>query len=290
MKKLLKKSYLLGAHFSIVKGLHRAIYTAELLHCNILQIFTKNSSTWKEKNLSQNEIDDFKKAKKETGIITIASHTSYLINLAGHQKKKHLLSCNALKQELIRSSKLGIDYVVLHPGSHMGKGEDYGLCRIADSINKIFDETPKVNTQLLLETSSGQGSSIGHTFKHLAIILDRIKNNDKVGICLDTCHIFAAGYDIRTKQSYAKTINEFIETIGLKHLKLIHLNDSKKALGSRIDRHEHIGKGKIGLDAFRWIMNDPRLLDVPKIIETPKGNHGNEMDTFNLNQLKGFIN
>ncbi|MBW2180655.1 MAG: deoxyribonuclease IV [Deltaproteobacteria bacterium] len=290
MKKLLKKSYLLGAHFSIVKGLHRAIYTAELLHCNILQIFTKNSSTWKEKNLSQNEIDDFKKAKKETGIITIASHTSYLINLAGHQKKKHLLSCNALKQELIRSSKLGIDYVVLHPGSHMGKGEDYGLCRIADSINKIFDETPKVNTQLLLETSSGQGSSIGHTFKHLAIILDRIKNNDKVGICLDTCHIFAAGYDIRTKQSYAKTINEFIETIGLKHLKLIHLNDSKKALGSRIDRHEHIGKGKIGLDAFRWIMNDPRLLDVPKIIETPKGNHVNEMDTFNLNQLKGFIN
>jgi len=261
-----------------------------LLRCNTLQIFTKNSSTWKEKNLSQNEIDDFKKAKEETGIITIASHTSYLINLAGHQKKKHLLSCNALKQELIRSAKLGIDYVVLHPGSHMGKGEEYGLCRIADSINKLFDEIPKVKTQLLLETSSGQGSSIGHTFNHLAIILDKIKNTDRIGICLDTCHIFAAGYDIRTKQSYAKTINEFIETIGLKHLKLIHLNDSKKVLNSRVDRHEHIGKGNIGLDAFRWIMNDPRLLDVPKIIETPKGNDGNEMDTFNLNQLKGFIN
>ena len=172
----------------------------------------------------------------------------------------------------------------------MGKGEEYGLCRIADSINKIFDETTKFNTQLLLETPSGQGSSIGHTFKHLAIILDKIKNKDKVGVCLDTCHIFAAGYDIRTKQSYNKIMNEFNEVIGLKLLKLIHLNDSKKVLGSRVDRHEHIGKGKIGLDAFRFIMNDPRLFELPKIIETPKENHGNKMDTINLNRLKGFIN
>lgn len=288
-KKLSGNSCLLGAHFSIAKGLHHAVYSAKKLNCNTLQIFTKNSNSWKEKSPSQEEVNDFKKALDETGIIKIASHTSYLINLAGSQKEKHALSFKALKQELLRSALLGIHYVVLHPGSHRGKGEESGICRVADSIDKLCNETPGIKTELLLETSAGQGSSIGHTFNHLAIILDKIKNKDRVGICLDTCHIFASGYDIRTDKSYSKTINEFNEHIGLKHLKLIHLNDSKKDLGSKVDRHEHIGQGKIGLNAFRCIMNDPRLFDIPKIIETPKNNNGTEFDHRNLTQLMGLI-
>lgn len=172
----------------------------------------------------------------------------------------------------------------------MGKGEEYGLNRIAESINKLFDETPALKTTLILETSSGQGSSIGHTFKHLTVILNKIQIKNRVGICLDTCHIFAAGYDIRTKQSYLKTMDEFDEVIGLNHLKLIHLNDSKNVLGSRVDRHEHIGKGKIGLEGFRCIMNDPRLVYVPKIIETPKHDTGHKSDQINLKQLKRLIN
>ncbi|MCJ7771560.1 MAG: deoxyribonuclease IV [Desulfobacterales bacterium] len=266
------------------------MFTAESLNCNTLQIFTKNSSSWKEKSLHQNEIKCFKQAIQETGITTIVSHTSYLINLAGYHEKKQKLSCNALKQELIRSEMLGINYVVLHPGSHMGKGDVSGICRFSNSINEIFDQTREIKAQLLIETCAGQGSSIGHSFEQLALMIDKVHDKGRVGICLDTCHIFAAGYDIRNKELYEKTIQSFNETIGLQYLKLIHLNDSKKDLGSRVDRHEHIGKGKIGLIAFRCIMNDPRLFYLPKIIETPKDNNERDSDHINLTLLKGLIN
>ncbi|MBW2569208.1 MAG: deoxyribonuclease IV [Deltaproteobacteria bacterium] len=280
---------LLGAHFSIAKGLHNALYEAKVLNCTALQIFTKSASTWKERIITEDEIDLFLEAKIKTGITSIASHSSYLINLAGYENKKRHMSCSALKQELLRSSMLGIPFVVLHPGSHMGKGEKEGIIRIAGNINKIFSETPGIKTRLLLETTAGQGSSIGHTFEHLASIIDMIKNKDRVGVCLDTCHIFAAGYDIRTKTSYLKTMETFDKIIGINQLYLIHLNDSKKELDSRVDRHEHIGQGFIGLKAFECLMNDKRFKNIPKIIETPKENAACDCDKTNLNKLRAMV-
>ena len=286
---------LLGAHFSISKGLHNALHKAESYECNALQMFTKNSQTWKERILSDKDIALFHKTKDELGIKEIASHTSYLINPAAHDKEKHDMSCNALKQELIRSSLLGIPYAVLHPGSHTGKGETEGIQRIAESINQIFAEIPDLHTRLLLETTAGQGTGIGHTFEQLAAIMEKIDDKKKIGICLDSCHIFAAGYDIRNEKSYQKTTERFDSVIGMKNLYLIHLNDSKKELGSKVDRHEHIGKGFIGINAFRYIINDERLQSVPKIIETPKGEQAEkgeeekDCDKENLNILRNLL-
>lgn len=280
---------LLGAHFSIAKGLHDALFTAKSYGCPTLQIFTKNAHTWKEKNLSSAEIDLFEQAKIETGIKEIASHTSYLINLASPEKKKHTMSCSALKQEIIRSSKLGIPYVVLHPGSLMGSLEQEGIRRIAENINSIFAAIPSKTSRLLFETTAGQGSGVGHTFEQLAAIIDRIEAKDRIGVCIDTCHMFAAGYDIRNNRSYRKTIRALDSIIGLQHLYLIHLNDSKKGVDSRVDRHEHIGHGAIGLKAFELFMNDKRFRNIPKIIETPKGKGDDAWDQVNLELLRGLI-
>lgn len=279
---------LLGAHLSIAKGLHHALYSAATYHCNALQIFTKNAQTWKERQLSSEEIERFKQAKAETGIEAIASHTSYLINLAAPDPKKHTLSCKALKQELIRSSKLELPYVVLHPGSHMGKSPGEGVHRIAESINAVFAETPEATPRLLLETTAGQGTGIGHTFEQLAAIMEEIDEKERIGICLDTCHIFAAGYDIRNRSSCRKTMSVFDSIIGLSQLYLIHLNDSQKGLGSRVDRHEHIGEGMIGIQAFGYFMNAPELHQIPKIIETPKTKNGRDADAINLNKLRSL--
>lgn len=285
-----KTSYLLGAHFSIAKGLHNALYEAQAYGCSALQIFTKNSNTWKERTLSQDEIDGFDRARKITEITAIASHTSYLINLATHEKKKHAMSCNALKNELFRSSILDIPFVVLHPGAHIGKGKNRGIRKIAESINKIFFQTPGLQTRLLLETTAGQGSNLGHTFEQIASIMDRVETSNRIGVCLDTAHIFAAGYDIRTPDSYGRTMDAFDALIGIENLYLIHLNDSKKPLGSRVDRHQHIGEGLIGIKAFELLMNDRRFIDIPKIIETPKQKDGKDCDQINLNRLRSFVN
>ena len=284
-----KPPCLLGAHFSIAKGLDKALFEAKSYGCNTLQIFTKNANAWKERIVTQKEIDRFKQAKLETGISKIASHTSYLINLATPEKKKHKMSCNALLQELVRSSNLGIPYAVLHPGSHMGTGDKEGILRIAESINDIFTKTPGISTRLLLEPTAGQGSSVGHTFEHLASIISKVEKKINPGVCLDTCHIFAAGYDIRTMEYYRKTMDDFDSIIGLDRLCLIHLNDSKKELGSRVDRHEQIGLGYIGLDAFKYIMNDNRLFDIPKIIETPKETTDKDWDEINLKLLREMM-
>jgi deoxyribonuclease-4 len=280
---------LLGAHFSIAKGLDNALYEAKSYHCNTLQIFTKNAMTWKERTPSPIEINLFEQAKEKTGIEKIASHASYLINLATKDKKKHALSIRGLKLEFTRSSILGIPCVVLHPGSHMGIGEKEGINLIADNINTVFSKTPDLKTRLLLETTAGQGSSLGHTFEQLASIMDKVENRDRIGVCLDASHIFAAGFDIRTAPAYRKTLKLFDSIIGLDHLYLIHLNDSKKELGSRIDRHEHIGKGFIGLKAFELFMNDERFSNIPKIIETPKEQGGKGWDRINLEKLRSLV-
>jgi len=286
MKNTASHSLLLGAHFSIAKGLHKAIIEADAYGCNALQIFTKNASTWKEKILTEKQINDFFQAKENTGIQHIISHTSYLINIAGPDKKKAKMSCEALKQEIFRCGQLEIPYIVLHPGAHMGDGEQKGIQRIADNINRIFDTTSEVPSRLLLETTAGQGSSIGHTFEQLAAIIEKVHDKARIGICLDTCHIFAAGYDISYKKGYEHTIKAFDDIIGLNNLFVIHLNDTKKACSTRVDRHEHIGNGFIGLDAFKYIINDSRLKAIPKILETPKLKDGKDADKINLELLR----
>jgi deoxyribonuclease-4 len=280
---------LLGAHFSIAGGLHKALLTAKQYGCTALQLFTKNSNTWKERIVTDEEIDLFRQARKEVGITAIASHTSYLINPASPEGQKHHMSKEALVHELERSASLDIPYVVLHPGAHMESGEEKGCLKIAETINEVFDRVPPGETKLLLETTAGQGTNIGYTFEQLALIIKHIKDKDRVGICFDTCHTFAAGYDIRTPEAYAKTMEKFDGIIGLDNLYMIHMNDSKKGLGSRIDRHEHIGKGEIGATAFKEIMNEKRLETIPKILETPKGKGETDYDKINLEVLRKML-
>ncbi|MBF0121463.1 MAG: deoxyribonuclease IV [Desulfobacterales bacterium] len=202
------------------------------------------------------------------------------------------MSCHSLKEEIDRSQALWLSYVVIHPGSHMGTGENNGISQISDNINFVFSEffndLNKPKPLLLLETTAGQGTNLGYKFEQLASIIKNITDKNRLGICLDTCHIFAAGYDIRSKNEYENTIKAFNDIIGIENLHLIHINDSKMDLGSRIDRHEHIGKGKIGVKAFSYLMNDERLAMIPKIIETPKG-EGIQSDLTNLNILKNLI-
>ena len=282
-------THLLGAHFSIAKGLAEALYTARSYGCSALQIFTKNASTWKERVLKPHDTESFAQARRETGITAVASHTAYLINLAAVTPKKQALSYQALKAELLRSNTLDIPMVVLHPGSHMNAGQASGVEKITRSLNTLFAETPDVTSRLLLETTAGQGSSIGHTFEQLAAILDGIENPQRIGVCFDSCHVFAAGYDLRTRTTYDQTMQAFDMAIGFDQLHLIHLNDALKPLGSKVDRHTHIGKGHIGIQGFTHIMNDSRLTHIPKIIETPKGKGRTDFDKLNLNRLRGLI-
>ena len=279
---------LLGAHFSIAGGLEKALYTAAEYGCTAAQLFTKNANTWKERDIAAAEIERFSAAIQQTGITEIASHTSYLINLAAPDKKKHRKSCAALSRELVRASQLAIPYVVLHPGAHMGEGETAGLSRIIDSIDRVLEDATELNTRLLVESTAGQGSGVGHRFEQIARIVEAVAAKDRIGVCLDTCHIFAAGYDIRTKEGVAETLSEFDRIVGLERLYLIHLNDSKKDLAGRVDRHEHIGQGKIGKEGFEAIMTEPRLRNIAKIIETPKKEGGKDWDRVNLDLLRSF--
>jgi deoxyribonuclease-4 len=279
---------ILGAHFSIAKGFHDAVYQASSYGCNALQMFTKNATTWKERTVTRTEQERFEQAKTDTGIQSIATHTSYLINLASPDPKKHAMSYDALKQELIRSSALKIPFCVLHPGAHMDNGIDTGLLRISKTINRLFSETEEATPRLLLETTAGQGTGLGYTFEQLADIIDKIEQKERIGICLDTCHIFAAGYDIRTQETYARTMDHFESVLGLDRLFVIHINDSKKGLGSRVDRHTHIGKGALGVDAFRHILNDERLFHAPKLLETAKKGGDIDWDQQNLDLLRSL--
>jgi len=279
---------LLGAHFSIAGGLHKAVETASRYGCPVLQLFTKNASTWKERKLSAQEIKQFDRAKRQGNIGMVCSHAAYLINLASPDRCTHERSINALTNELLRSAQLDIPYVILHPGAHMGRGEDYGLRRVAESINTVFAQTPDETCQLLLETTAGQGTNLGYRFEQLAYIADRVEAQDRLGFCFDTCHVFAAGYDLRTKKAYNRTISAFDGLVDLERLHVIHINDAKKALGSRVDRHEHIGQGIIGMEAFGFIMNDSRLRSMAKILETPK-NHGVDHDQLNLQRLRALV-
>jgi deoxyribonuclease IV len=264
-----KHRLLLGAHMSIAGGLEKSITRGESIHCSTIQIFTKSNRQWHAKPLLESEIDLFKKTWEASSIGPIIAHATYLINIASPDTKTAKASMNALVKELITCHKLGISHLVLHPGAYISGTPQDGLARIINNLNHALEEAGGT-TSIALETMAGQGSSLCAAFDDIATILDGITHKKRIGTCFDTCHAFVAGYDLRTEKVYEKTWHQFDTIIGLKKLHAIHVNDSKKGLGSNLDRHEHIGKGALGLEAFRLLFNDERFFDIPKILETPK--------------------
>lgn len=277
---------LIGAHLSIAGGIENSIIKAIEMDCPVLQIFTKNARQWSSPPLKEENIKKFLKLKKESGVM-VASHDSYLINLAAKNKEKRIKSISAFTDELYRAKILDIPYLILHPGTANETTEIEAINLIAKAIDKTIEKSNNFNTTILLETTAGHKNSIGHKFNHLRDIIDKSKNKDRIGICFDTCHIYAAGYNIKIKDGYDKTMNEFDKIIGLRLLKFFHINDSKGDLGAHLDRHEHIGKGKLGLDVFKFIINDTRFKKVGKCLETPKGKN-DEYDIINLNILRNL--
>jgi deoxyribonuclease-4 len=279
-----KSKILLGAHMSIRGGVSMAIERARSINCTAMQIFVKNNMQWFARPLSREEIRAFLNHAQRLEMLSVFGHANYLINLAATNPQFRTNSIRALAEELIRADQLELPFLVVHPGAHLGAGEEAGLDTIVASIDCVFAALPKVKTRLALETTAGQGSCLGNKFEHLEYIISRVREPERLCVCLDTAHVFAAGYDIGSEASFRKTIGEFDRVIGRDRLVAIHLNDSKTARGSRVDRHEHIGKGRIGLDAFRFIMRHPRFRKIPKVLETPKGKDLRE-DVVNLKTL-----
>jgi deoxyribonuclease-4 len=277
----------LGAHESVGKGLHVAFERIARVGGECLQIFTRNQRQWNPKPLTSVEIDAFKTARQELGDMTVASHASYLINLASGKQELQLKSIAGFSGELQRCADLGIPYVVMHPGSHGGDGVEAGLIRFVHALDAAIEHAES-ETMILLETTAGQGTSLGSRFEELAYIRENSRHPERLGVCLDTCHVFAAGYDIRSASAYTDTISEFNRLIGLQHLHFFHLNDSMKEFGSRVDRHQHIGRGCIGLTAFAHLLNDSRFASHPMTLETPKGEDLKE-DVENLARLRGLL-
>lgn len=279
---------LIGSHMSIAGGVYKAPARGKEVGCATIQIFTKNANQWKAKPLEAADIERFRAALDETGIDPVMAHDSYLVNLASPDDALYAKSIDALQVEMERAEALGLPGLIIHPGSHVGSGEKAGLARIACAIDELHGRTDGFEVKILLETTAGQGSNLGYRFEHLAGIMQNVSASERLGVCYDTCHTFAAGYDIRDEKSYRKVFDEFDRVIGLDQLKVMHFNDSKGELGGRLDRHEHIGKGRIGLDGFRFIMNDERFAHVPKILETPKDKEMTE-DRMNLETLRGLV-
>jgi len=279
---------LLGAHMSIAGGVDKALDRGYSIGCTTIQLFTKNNNQWNARKLSDEEIEAFHKKQKHYKISPVIAHNSYLINLASPNKNISRKSYRAFLVEMERCELLKILYLVTHCGSTLGKNSDRGIKTLADVINKFHQDKPAYRVKICLETSAGQGSSLGTTFEQLAAILSNIEKTERVGLCIDTAHIFAAGYDIRTISKCRDVFQEFEYILGIECIKVIHLNDSKKGFGSRIDRHEHIGKGFIGLKAFKFILNERKFKDIPKILETPKGKDLKE-DIENITILRSLI-
>lgn len=277
-----------GAHVSIAGGVANAPGRAARAGARAFQVFTKNNNQWKGKPLTAGDIKGFHENSKKLGVHPAASHDCYLINLASPDREMLKKSRAAFLDEIDRAEALGLGLLVFHPGAHKGAGEREGLKIVAESLEWAIERRPESRVVLTLETTAGQGTSLGYRFEQLAWIMEKVKEPERVGVCLDTCHVFAAGYGIDTESGYTETFEEFGGVIGIGALKMFHLNDSKRERGSRVDRHEHIGKGRIGPDAFRMLVNDPRFYDIPMILETPKGPEGAE-DIMNLSVLSRLL-
>jgi deoxyribonuclease-4 len=284
----MQSEILLGAHMSIGGGVHRAIERSRSIECTAMQIFVKNNMQWFARPFLPEEIRAFLDHAQRGALGAVFAHANYLINLAATNPQFHSNSIRALSEELLRAEQLELPFIVLHPGAHLGEGEEAGLEKIVNSIDTIFGGLPKVRTRIALETTAGQGSCLGYDFAHLAHILANVREPERLCVCLDTAHVFAAGYDIGSEKATRQMFKDFDRIISLDRLAALHLNDSKTARGSRVDRHEHIGKGRIGLDAFRVIMRDRRFRKIPKVLETPKGKELKE-DVENMNTLRSLL-
>jgi deoxyribonuclease-4 len=275
---------------SIAGGYYKAVEAAAEHGMEVVQLFTKNSNQWRAKPIVEDDVRRFRGALGELKIVHPLSHSSYLINLAAPDRALWEKSVEAFVEELRRADALKIQYVVLHPGAFTSSGEEAGVAAVIRALDEIHAQTRDLASQCLLETTAGQGSCLGCRFEQLAAILDGVRDPDRLGVCVDTCHIFAAGYPLGTPKEYKATFREFDKTVGLGKIKAFHLNDSKREFGSRVDRHEHIGRGQIGLEAFRLLLNDPRFQETPMYLETPKGDHeGRTWDAINLETLRGLF-
>ncbi len=278
----------LGAHMSIAGGVDRAIQRGHSIGCETIQIFTKSSNQWRAAPLADEVLERFHANQRETGIGPVIGHDAYLINLASPKAELWRKSVEAFIVEMERAQRMGLPYLVTHPGSHTGSGEEAGVRRVAQAIDEIHARTSHVETMILLEVTAGQGTGLGSSFEQLAEMIALTRHPERLGVCFDTAHAFAAGYDLRTPEAYEATLEAFDRILGLGRLRVFHLNDSKRDLGSRVDRHEHIGKGFLGLEPFRLLLNDPRFADRPMILETPKGPDMAE-DVENLRVLRSLM-
>lgn len=279
-----------GSHLSIAGGYYKAVYKAAELGLQTVQIFTKNNNQWKGKELTEADCEKFQQAIAETGIEIPCAHDSYLINLASPRPELYEKSLNALIIELERAEALGLAGVVMHPGSYVEDTAEGGLKRIAKGIDEVHKATKGFSCQLWLETTAGQGTNLGYRFEHLQTILEQVKAPERLSVCVDTCHIFAAGYPLIEPSEYEATFQEFDDCIGIDRIAAFHINDSKKPLGSRVDRHEHIGEGELGLEPFRHLVNDPRFAEHPMYLETKKEKRDDvDMDAINLQVLQGLL-
>ncbi len=284
---------LIGAHMPVSGGLQSAFEAGKLIGCQTIQIFTKNQRQWHGKPLSEAEVAAWHEAAAATQIMPVLTHDSYLINLANPTEEAWEKSLTAFRDEIDRNTLLAIPYLVTHAGAHLKSGEEVGLQRIAEGVNRIHREVTEETgrepgTMILFETTAGQGTTVGYKFEHWARLRELLDHPEWTGICFDTCHVFASGYDLTTPEGYEAAMNEFDHFIGTGQIKAFHMNDSKTPLGSRVDRHEAIGKGSMGLEPFRFLMNDPRFEGVPMVLETPKG-PDNAEDIENLATLRSLV-
>ncbi|GAB4143475.1 MAG: deoxyribonuclease IV [Planctomycetaceae bacterium] len=283
---------LLGAHMSIAGGYYKAVEAAARFKMDCVQIFTKNNNQWRAKPLTDDDVARFRDALEETGISKPCAHTSYLINLGSPDSALWKKSLDAFIVELERAEALGLCGLVIHPGSYVKSSEEEGLHQIVKALDIAIEKTDGLAVEIWLETTAGQGTNLGWRFEHLGWLLDHAKSSHRIGVCMDTCHIFAAGYPIRKPDDYADTMKKFDDIVGLNRIRAFHLNDSKKEFGSRVDRHEHIGEGHLGREPFRHILNDPRFAGLPMYLETPKGERerdGKPWDAINLAKLRRMI-
>ena len=277
---------LLGAHMSTAGGYHNAIADGVAIGCRSVQIFTASPRQWRAPSIAPEVAEKFKQVVRESGITKTVAHDSYLINLAAEPGSDVLAKSRAaFRAEIERAEALGVDFLVSHPGAHGGAGEDVGIARLIESLDVIHAETAGAKMRVAIETTAGQGTYLGGRFEQIARILSGVQDPARLAVCLDTCHVFAAGYDIRTPEAYAETMRLFDEIIGLENLQVIHANDSQKALGSHADRHAHIGEGEIGLEAFRLLVNDPRLAGLSVIVETPESETMHAVNVKRLHDL-----
>ncbi len=281
---------LLGAHMSIAGGYYKAIEAAAALDMQSCQLFTKSNQQWRAKPLAKEDVTLFQRSLQGSGVQRLIAHAAYLINLAAPADAVFRQSVEAFVIEMRRAEALGLDYLVVHPGGFGDSSMEIGISRVVSALDEIHRRCPKFRVRILLETTAGQGNSVGYRFEQLAGILNSVKESERLGVCVDTCHVFAAGYPLAPRPAYQATFRMFDQLVGIERIEAFHLNDSVKPIGSRIDRHAHIGRGAMGLEPFRLVLNDRRLARLPMVFETPKGmENGQDLDAINLATLRGLI-